>query len=68
MEKFRINFTIQGHGGLDTDIDIKQSIFALDEIKALEQARHLIKTNNPNINTARIWSWSIERAIDRDQI
>ena len=66
MKTFFVNLTFQGHGGPKTDIDIKQSVEALDEIKALEQARHLVKVQHPNLNTARIWTWSIERAIYRD--
>ena len=49
-------------GPAESDLAIEKTVLALSEDKALENARRLVGEENPEINAAKIWSWSIQRA------
>jgi hypothetical protein len=61
MKRFRVTMFVELDGPAESDLQIKKSVQANDEIAALEEARHLVNSENPKVNAAKIWSWSIER-------
>lgn len=61
MQLFRITMFVELDGTAASDLQIKKSVHASDEIGALEEARLLVKSENPDVNAAKIWAWSIER-------
>ncbi len=48
-------------GSTETDLEISKTVLAVDEREALDKARTLVRLENPEINAAKIWAWSIER-------
>jgi hypothetical protein len=48
-------------GPAESDLEVRKSVQANDEIEALNQARQLVRMENPEITVAKIWAWSIER-------
>jgi hypothetical protein len=61
MKLFRVTMFVELDGPAESDLQIKKSVQASDEIAALEEARHLVESENPDVNAAKIWAWSIER-------
>ncbi|MBA2239122.1 MAG: hypothetical protein H0W24_10565 [Lysobacter sp.] len=61
MEKFHVQMTVQTDGSTETDLEISKTVLAVDEREALDKARTLVRLENPEINAAKIWAWSIER-------
>ena len=61
MKLFRVTMFVELDGPAESDLQIKKSVQANDEIAALEEARHLVKSENPDVNAVKIWAWSIER-------
>ncbi len=43
------------------DISTKAIIEAVNEEDALKKAKKIIKTENPQFNIMRVWSWHIEQ-------
>ena len=61
MKLFRVTMFVELDGSSESDLQIKKSVQANDEVAALEEARLLVKAENPDVNAAKIWAWSIER-------
>ncbi|WP_431636390.1 hypothetical protein ACQVBX_02825 [Dyella sp. KULCS107] len=61
MKLFRVTMFVELDGPAESDLQIKKSVQASDEIAALEKARHLVQPENPDVNAEKIWAWSIER-------
>lgn len=61
MTNFRIQLIVETDGAPETDIEVSKSVEARDAHEALDLARHMLKTENPEINAAKIWAWSIRR-------
>lgn len=64
MKTFRVQMTIETDGPAKTDVEISKSVLAADENEALDKARALVRSENPEINAAKIWAWSIQRKRD----
>ena len=62
MKNYRIRMLVELDGPAESDLEIEKTVQALSEDEALNNARRLVREENPEINAAKIWSWSIQRA------
>lgn len=61
MTKIRIELIVETDGAAEADIQVSKSVEAEDIHEALDLARQLLKAENSEISTAKIWAWSIRR-------
>jgi len=61
MNNYRIRMLVELDGTAESDLEIEKAVQAASEGEALDRARQLVKTENPDVNAAKIWSWAIQR-------
>jgi hypothetical protein len=64
LKKFRVMMKIEVNGPAEDDPEVEKDVMALTPNDALDKARELVKTENPELNYMKIWFWSIERRYD----
>jgi hypothetical protein len=64
LKKFLVIMKIEVNGTAEDDPEIKKTVMALTPNDALDKARELVLTENPELNYMKIWFWSIERRYD----
>ena len=64
FKKFRVMMKIEIDGPAESDPEIEKSVIALSVNDALDQARALVKRENPEVNYSKIWFWTIQRIFD----
>lgn len=60
MYRFLVCMKVESEGLAEDDLEITKSIQAPCRADALELARARVRAENAEINTAKIWAWSIE--------
>ena len=60
MNTFRVCMKVEQDGPAEQDLEIVKIVQASNELEAVEEARSLVKTENPDINAAKLWAWSSE--------
>jgi len=64
IKKFRVMMKIEIDGPAKDDPEVTKEVMAMTPNEALDKARDLVKTENPELNYMKIWFWSIERRHD----
>jgi hypothetical protein len=64
LKKFRVMMKIEVNGPAEDDPEVEKDVMALTPNDALDKARELVMTENPELNYMKIWFWSIERRYD----
>jgi hypothetical protein len=60
MKLFRVTMFVELDGSAEGDLQITKAVQADDEVAALQKARFLVRSEQPDVNAAKIWAWSIE--------
>ena len=53
---------VESEATRDDDPEVVKVVEAADESEALLLARRLVQKDNPEINAAKIWHWSVARS------
>ena len=61
MKSFLVRMTIETSDSAELDQTITKAVEASEERDALDKARELVRSAHPEINSAKIWAWTIER-------
>ena len=61
MKSFLVQMTIETSDSAELDQKMTKAVEASDERDALDKAKELVRSAHPEINTAKIWAWTIER-------
>lgn len=61
MKSYRICMLVELDGPAESDMEIEKVVQAVNEDDALAHVRRLVREENPEINAAKIWSWTIQR-------
>jgi ribosomal protein L20A (L18A) len=61
MKFFLVQMTIETSDSAELDQKMTKAVEASDERDALDKAKELVRSAHPEINTAKVWAWTIER-------
>lgn len=61
MEEFQVELIAVDKIDQNKDVSLTKVVHAASEFEAIEKAKELAKSENPDFNHPQIWAWNIQR-------